>query len=136
MYKNQYEAIIDNINSMKILRHDMKHHLNAIEAFINDGMIAQAQKHLRTLNTDLNIIVAEKFCENYVVNVFLSSYIQKARNEKIAVDCEADIPEDIHVNSIELGLVFANSLDNAINACKQIENISERKITVASKQHY
>ena len=136
MYKNQYEAMIDSINSMKILRHDVKHHLNAIEAFVNDGRIAEAQKYMRTLNKDLNTIMVEKFCENYVVNVFLSSYIHKARNEEITVDCEAEVPENIQVNPIELGLVFANSLDNAINACKQIQNVSERNITVACKQHY
>ena len=136
MYKKQYDAMIGNINSMKILRHDMKHHLNAIELFMNDGRITEAQKHLSTLNTELNKNISEKFCENYVVNVFLSSYIQKARNEEIAVDCDVDIPEEINVDPIELGLVFANSLDNAINACKHIQNISERKITVACKQHY
>ncbi len=136
MYKKQYETLIGNMNSMKILRHDMKHHLNAIEAFMNDGRFAEAQKHMRTLNKDLNTIMVEKFCENYVVNVFLSSYVQKARNEEIAVACEVEIPESIKVDPIELGLIFANSLDNAINACRQIENISERKITVACKQHY
>lgn len=136
MYKNQYEAMTDSINSMKILRHDMKHHLNAIEAFVNDGRIAEAQKYMRTLNEDLNTTTVEKFCENYVVNVFLSSYIQKARNEKIAVDCEAEIPESIQADPVELGLVFANSLDNAIIACKHIEDVSERKITIACRQHY
>ncbi len=136
MYKNQYEAMIDSINSMKILRHDMKHHLNAIEAFMNDGRIEEAQNYMGKLNKDLNTTTVEQFCENYVVNVFLSSYIQKARNEGIAVDCEAEIPEDIHVDPVELGLVFANSLDNAINACKQIQNVSARKINVACKQHY
>ena len=136
MYKKQYEAMIDSIHSMKILRHDMKHHLNAIEAFINDGNIAEAQKYMRTLNDDLNTTTVEKFCENYVVNVFLSAYIQKARNEKIAVECKADIPKSIQVDPVELGLVFANSLDNAINACKNIKNVGERKITIACRQHY
>ena len=135
MYKNQYEAMIDSINSMRILRHDMKHYLNAIEAFVNDGRIAKAQKYMRTLNKDLNTIMVEKFCENYVVNVFLLSYIQKARNEQITVDCEAEVPESIQVDPIELGLVFANSLDNAINACKRIQNVSDRNIIVACKQH-
>lgn len=135
MYKKQYEAMVDNINSVKIYRHDMKYHLSAIDAFLNDNNFTAAKKYMRKLNNDLNTIIVKKFCDNYVVNVILSSYIQKARNEQIAVDCEAEIPENIHVDPIELGLVFANSLDNAVNACKKIERISDRKIMIVCKDH-
>jgi two-component system sensor histidine kinase AgrC len=76
-----------------------------------------------------------QYCENYVVNVILSAYIHKANHDRIAVDCEAEIPDNIPIDSIELGLVFANALDNAINACKQIESVSDRRISIVCKQH-
>lgn len=133
MYQKQYDAMRDNILAMKIYRHDMKHHLNAIGTFLHDSNIAEAKKYISTLTEDLNAIVVETYCENYIVNVFLSAYIQKARDEQIAVTCQAEIPQDIHINAIELGLVFANALDNAINACKQIEMAVSRTICVICK---
>lgn len=136
MYKKQYEAISDNIDAMKIYRHDMKHHLGAINTLLSDGSIAEAKKYISRLDSNLSDAVVERYCDNYVVNVILSSYIQKAKNEGIAVECEVEIPENIPIDSIELGLVFANSLDNAINACKRIESANVRCISIDCKQHY
>jgi soluble cytochrome b562 len=46
MYKKQYEAMAENIQMMKIYRHDMKHHLSAINAFLNEGNIGEAKKYI------------------------------------------------------------------------------------------
>ncbi len=135
MYKKQYEATMDYINTMKIYRHDMKHHLSAIDTFLNENDVAEAQKYLRRLNKDINEVIMDQYCDNYIVNVFLSSYIQKAKNEQIEVDCDAEIPQEMNIDSIELGLVFANALDNAIDACRKIECVSGRKISIVCKDH-
>ena len=136
MYKKQYDSIMNNVHTMKIYRHDMKHHLSAIGSLLNAGNIPEAKKYISKLDHSLSDTVVERFCENYVVNAILSFYIQKARKLHIEVECEADIPDDIPIDSIELGLVFANSLDNAINACNQIDRTKERTITIACRQHY
>jgi two-component system sensor histidine kinase AgrC len=135
MYQKQYESMMDNIQSMKIYRHDMKHHLSAINTLLGNGPVSEAKKYISSLDQSLNDTVVDSYCENYVVNVILSSYIRKAQNEQIEIECEAEIPDDIPIDSIELGLVFANALDNAITACRRIESVSARRITIACKPY-
>lgn len=135
MYQKQYETMTQNIQTMKIYRHDIRHHLSTINAFLNVGNISEAKKYIFKLDQTLEDTAVEQYCENYVVNVVLSTYIHKAKHDEIAVDCEAEIPDNIPIDSIELGLVFANALDNAINACKQIESVSDRRISIVCKQH-
>ncbi|HEY5561926.1 MAG TPA: GHKL domain-containing protein [Clostridiaceae bacterium] len=136
MEKKEYNAIMDKINANQIYRHDMKHHIDILSTLLQDKNIMEAQKYLSKLSDNLNEIVVEKYCENYRINVILSSYISKARKENINVKSKVHISENIKIDNMELGLVFANALENAINACKKNENEKSRTITIICKEHY
>ncbi len=135
MYKNEYKALIDHVDGMRMLRHDMRHHISAINAFLQDGNLAEARDYLKKLDGSLTNGAVKKYCENYAVNAILSSLISRANAEGITVDCEAVIPSGIAIDSMELGLVFANALDNAINACKSLTDPAEKNIRVDCREH-
>lgn len=136
LQKREYAAIMDKIDAIKIYRHDMRHHINAINAFLQDDNMDQARKYLSNLDRNLNETIIEKYCDNYCVNVILSSYIKKAKNEHIEVLSEVDIPEKTNIDNMELGSIFSNAIENAINACIKIGNPMERKISVICREHY
>jgi cytoskeletal protein CcmA (bactofilin family) len=46
------------------------------------------------------------------------------------------ICENVKIGNIELGAIFSNAIENAIIACKKIENPMGRKISVICKEHY
>lgn len=114
----------------------MRHHINAINLFLNDNNISEAQNYLNKLDENLNKTIIEKYCDNYIINVILSSYIKRAKNENINVTFQVDISENIEIDNIELGLIFANAIENATIACKKIENYADRKIDITCKTHY
>ena len=136
MQKKEYDAIMDKVNATQVYRHDMRHHINVIHAFLTDNNISEAENYLTKLNVNLSNIVVKQYCENYMLNVILSSYISKANDENIEVQCNAEISENIKIDNIELGLIFTNAIENAIIACKKIDTLSDRKITIACKEHY
>jgi len=124
------------IDSIQIYRHDMRHQINTINIFLNDANISEAQKYLSKLNDNFSKTIVEKYCENYGVNVILSSYINKAKEEQINVICKAQISENIKIDNIELGLIFANAIENATIACKKIKTPEDRKVAIICKEHY
>ena len=136
MQKKEYIAIMDKINAIQIYRHDMRHHINAINTFLNDNNISEAQKYLNKLTDNLSKTIIEKYCDNYGVNVILSSYIKKAKDEQIDVISKVHISENIKIDNIELGLIFANAIENATIACKKIKTLEDRKITIICKEYY
>ena len=135
MYKNEYKELIGHVNGMRMLRHDMRHHLSAVNAFLQDGNIKEAKDYLKKLDGSLSNGTVKRYCENYAVNAILSSLISRANAEGISVDCEAVIPEGITIDSMDLGLVFANALDNAINACRNLSGTAEKTIRVDCREH-
>jgi signal transduction histidine kinase len=134
MHKKEFETLQESIHAMKIYRHDMKHWLSAVNTLLSDGNAAEAQKLIRRLDGNLDSSVLERHCENYIVNVVLSSYIKKAQDERIAVSCEATVPDKTHIDPVEIGLVFANAIENAMNACRMISDADRRKISVICRE--
>jgi hypothetical protein len=114
----------------------LRHHIITINSLLHDHNIQEAQNYLEKLDKKLKKTMIEKYCGNYVINVILSSYIKKAKDEKITVCCQVDIPENITIDSIEIGLIFSNAIENAIIACKQLEDYTDRKIDITCKNHY
>ena len=134
MYKKHYEDLTIQIKAMRIYRHDMRHHLGTINSLLSDSNISEAQKYIRQLDGNLSDTVIERYCENTIVNVMLSSSIQKARNDGIDVRCETVVPPDVSVDPVEIGLIFANAIENAANACKKIDDPGRRKISIICRE--
>jgi len=115
-HKKEYETLQDNINNMAIYRHDMKHRLSAIDTLLSNNQTDKAQKFIRQLDVSLENTALKQYCENYYINVILSAYIKKAQDEHTEVRCEVVVPEKINIDPVEIGLIFANATENAINA--------------------
>ena len=136
MQKKEYAAILDKLNAAQIYRHDMKHHIHVLNAMLHENNPLEAEKYLGRLSDRLSDTVIEKHCENYVVNAILSTYISKAREEGIEVNCRADIPAELAMEDMELGTVFSNTMDNAINACGKMEGSADRRISIDCREHF
>ena len=55
------------------------------------------------------------------MDAVLSSYLHKAEIRHIQINHKIAFPEQIPVNESELATVFANALENAINACEKLD---------------
>jgi sensor histidine kinase regulating citrate/malate metabolism len=135
MYKNEYNELIGHVDGMRMFRHDIRHHISAINAFLQDGNTKEAKDYLMKLDGSLTSGTVRKYCENNAINAILSSLISRANSEGVSVDCLAVISEDIAIDSMDLGLIFANALDNAINACRNLTDPAGRNIRVNCREH-
>lgn len=130
---NQSVSIAANEEKMNILRHDMRHHLRIIREEIAKGNTEEAEKFLGYCTDSLSETENEIYCRNIVVNAALVAYINLAKASEINVETKLAIPEQLPFNSAELAVVFANAIENAINACMKITDPKERKISLVSR---
>lgn len=128
-----YEALEESQEKTMLYRHDMRHHLNLINSYLIDNNNEAAQKYIAEVEKTIEGAVVEKYCSNYTVNLILSSYIAKAKNEQITVETQIDLPEKNTVSDMDLCVIFANALENAISACKGINGANDRIIKIVSK---
>jgi two-component system sensor histidine kinase AgrC len=116
-----------------IYRHDTRHHLNLIGGYIARGNDKEALAYMNAVNQNTENLTVEEYCDNYAVNLILGAYIEKAKSEGIQVKCKVVITDKCSIADTDLCVIFANAIENATNACKQVSNIKDRFINISCK---
>lgn len=131
--ENQYSMVEQSEYHLKILRHDMRHYSQMIDALLKQGEYDEIGKIIDYINdvVDENRVV--KYCDNLMINVILSTMMEKAHSLDIAIQSEILVPRDIVVNDYEFASVIANLFENALISVKDFEK--ERK-WIDLKIHY
>ena len=130
--RHQAEIMDENDENLRILRHDLRHHVQMLCSLIADNELAAASTILAQLNHNLENTKSIVFCKNPVINSCLLVYISKAQKEHIEIISEIDIPQDIPWNSNDIALLFANVLENAIHASRE-QPSDQKEIHIATR---
>ncbi|WP_347352922.1 sensor histidine kinase [Acetoanaerobium noterae] len=109
-------------------RHDMRHHFNLLQGLASKGSLEEIQAYLKTAQSDMDAITPIRFCDNETVNLILSSYDTKAKQSEIQLSIEAKLPDTLTFSDTELCSLISNALENAVHACENIEDVSNRYI--------
>lgn len=118
-------------DSSIIIRHDLRHHLQLINGYLMTDNIEDARCYLSTIEENMYEHVVTKYCTHEAVNLILSSYISKAKNEGILVQAKVSIPEACEIADMDLCVIFANAIENAINACVNIKDSADKIINIS-----
>jgi sensor histidine kinase YesM len=122
MQYRYYENIENKyIQSRKIL-HDMKNHIQAIESLYKTSGDNEAKKYTSEIFHMIDELGYKKYISNKILNLILNDKIQLAN--QLGIEFKTDI-DDVNLNFItdfDMTTIFGNLLDNAIEACKDLEN--------------
>jgi len=132
--KNEISALQQVQQQTSVYRHDMRHHLSFLGSYLEVGEIDKAREYIRQAQTDIDSIVPVRYCENNAVNLILSSFAAKARQQDVAFSAEVNIPADLHLSDTELCAMLSNGLDNAISAAAQAED-AQRTVRINCQPH-
>jgi two-component system sensor histidine kinase AgrC len=116
-----------------IYRHDLRHHLQYLSTCIAENHTDEALAYITKVDTDVAAILVKQYCENTSVNLILSAYATKAKNNNIDIEVYAVVPMVISMHFTDICVILSNGIENAIHACNKIENESNRKIRVSCK---
>ncbi len=115
-------------------RHDFRHKMRTMATLAASGeyeTLKTISEEYASADIDHPLV---NYCSHTLLDAVLSSYLQEAKRKQIRTSVKMTLPETLPVNESELATLFANALENAINACEQvsIENryIEIRAITV------
>lgn len=131
--KQNLELLAESQEKTIVYRHDMRHHLKLIDSYLEDSNNKAAREYIAEVKEAINDSVIENYCENYTVNLILSSFISKARSEGISVETRVHLSENTYISDMDLCVVFSNALENAINACKKVQDKVDKNISIICK---
>ena len=131
--EDQAEMFYSNERKFSILRHDMRHNIGMAIDLLKEENTEAALDLLERTGEDISASSPVKYCQNIYINAAVSMYMRKAEAEDIKTDVMLDIPENIGLNAHRLAVVVSNLLENAINACKLIDDKSKRYIVANAR---
>lgn len=116
------EKISDNEQmegQLKILRHDIRHHILLLKDYIRNNDFRTADRYLDSIISVINKTTPHNFCANHSINVILTYYNTTAMKENISFKTQINLPPQLSVNETDVAVILSNGIENAVNAVKK-----------------
>lgn len=127
-----YEELEKNQLAVRKLRHDMNNHLGVIGSFLEEKEYDKALSYFK----ELNITAAarnRKFCENSLVNAVINAKYNLAAGKNIDCFVNMELDNLLAMDDVSLCTIFANLMDNAIEAAQKVPEGEERRISLKAR---
>lgn len=128
-----YRALKLSYHEMKTLKHDFKNELDTLNKLISDRKYENAEAHISELSNFIEKSAAVCYTGNEAVDSLINIKIKTAEQNKIRIITKMDIRTSLNANSVELCRIFANALDNAVEACCNLKD-TDKFICISIKE--
>lgn len=125
--RKYYDAMEQQHFEVRRLKHDLANHIQALSALPREQQYAYIQ-NLSSLTESMQPL---SYCGDATVNAVLS--VKKSAMDRCGISMEAsvDIPSVLPFHKTDVCALYANALDNAMEACMKLDK-SARTITLKS----
>lgn len=120
-----YAEVETMYRKMRGWRHDYHNHIQVLKAHMEFCRYGEAKQYLNMLNEDLATVDTVIKTGNVMVDAILNSKLTMIKERGIRVEATAIVPQDVPFSGIDLSVLIGNLLDNAMEACLQIQNKEE-----------
>lgn len=102
----------------RAFRHDIKNHLSVLSRLLSGGKQKEAADYLHSLESISSSLSFPYQTGNPVVDILLSEKLSLAKACGIEAEVSLILPKSCGIDDFDLCVIFANALDNAVNACR------------------
>ena len=120
--KKEMKLMEENEKKIILMRHDMRHFLNNILNDLENNQNEHAIEYIHTLFDAIDQTVRKKYCLNDTVNMIMTSYENRMKDENIDFHYHLDVPQQLSISDIDLTSILSNGLENAFKAVMLLEN--------------
>ena len=107
----------------KAFRHDIKNHLSVLDGLLGSGNLDGSRTYLQKLEAASATLSFPYQTGNPVVDILLGEKLGLAKAAGIEADVSLLLPRHGGIDDLDLCVIFANALDNAISACRAVEGV-------------
>lgn len=101
------------------LRHDMRHHMDAIATYAKTGDNAAILAYIGEYKNEISEAAVKQYSVNRTVNSILSVYAGKAEENGIDFSVRCNVTRELEVREIDLIALLGNLLENALHGCQE-----------------
>lgn len=113
-------SLQDYMDGIRIVRHDIKHHLDVLDNYLQNNEIDKAKTYLQSIDAHAKGIQRPiKSVNHPLVDAVIENQYNKMP-EDIHLICEGKLPQNVQIEDYDLCTIFSNLLSNAKEACEKI----------------
>lgn len=113
----------------KAFRHDIKNHLLILDGMLRKGQLEESRAYLQKLDAMSTALFFPYQTGNPVVDILLGEKLGMAAVNHIKTNVSVILPKECGIEDVDWCVIFANALDNALNACRALEGQSQIDIS-------
>ncbi len=116
----------------RAFRHDIRNHLSVLDGLLSGGGLEEGRAYLQKLKTASDALSFPYQTGNPVVDILLGEKLGLAEARGITAEVSLLLPNPCGVDDLDLCVIFANALDNAVRACQAVRG--ERSIRISGER--
>ena len=120
LLERELEAENEFIDASRRYRHDTRHHLAVLREYAEEGDLEALKEYLNDTDEGIEASSLPVWCENKVVNSLIRMNARRCALAGIRYSVQTAIPQDVSLSGMELGVIFGNLLENAVNAASDV----------------
>ena len=125
-----YRALDYKYKQSRKIVHDLKKH---IDVYNDLKDTERSEKYKKLMDDELGKLFGGYQCSNAILSIIISQKCETAEKDNINVDIEMEDLPLTFINDLDITAIFANLWDNAIEACKELDQ-SQRNIKFIMRQ--
>ena len=129
-----YQKLEESYRQSRKIVHDVKNHIQALGKLYEEGQIEEAEKYKEEVFHLLNQNNHAWYTENRMLNIILNEKLchENLRDARLELDIEENCLD--RIREIDITTIFANLLDNAIEAMGRDKEPEEKYLKILAKR--
>lgn len=133
--KDHYESLLESNREIRKIKHDMKNHIYCLQELSHNGKYEELDKYLKDINDSI-VAISNIQVGNEIADAIISEKKKKAEEKKIILKVDGTIG-GLNLKAIDTCTIFANLLDNAIEAvCQLPEEYRQIELSLKKNKNY
>lgn len=129
--ESYYREIDENNLQLRKIKHDLKNKL-LVFSNLRSNEVDVVKEMISSVLLEINELEGQIYTQNNAINAICKVKFSDAKKKKIPIDYDISLPEYINISYGDLGILYGNLLDNAMDACEKLEEES-RYISIITK---
>lgn len=131
---NQYvEEAKSHYEKTKSFRHDIRNHITVVRKLLQSDRTQEALRYIGDMEKIAEELSFPCNTNNPVVDILAGNKLGIAQSMGIDVSCSLILPYPCGLRDIDICIILSNALDNAIHACRDMDDKAEKYIHVAGR---
>lgn len=120
----------------RAIKHDMKNHLIVMKGMAEKGDTAAVTKYIENIQSAMENMSIVIHTGNSIVDSIVNEKLEIAQSKEIEMKIDVAVQEDIGIPAMDLCVMVANSLDNAIEACDKMQPGSKKVVSIYGRYQH